>query len=268
MPDPIRIDDADDPRVGDYFGLKDPEARRRTERAAGIFVAEGFNVLGRLLASPYPLRSVLLLPGKVERVVPLLAGLDVPVYVAERDVLERMTGFDLHRGVIASADRGPEPDLDSVLHTARSFVVLEGLNDAENLGAIARSARALGADAMLLDERCADPLARRSVRVSMGEILHLPFVRLDPLPAGLERLRAAGVEVAALTPGAGSVSIHDWRPAERVAVLLGAEGPGLSEAAMAAASLRVRIPIRADVDSLNVGHAAAVALAIVSGRRA
>ena len=168
---------------------------------------------------------------------------------------------------MAAADRRADPGIEAVLRDARTVVVLEGLNDQENLGAIIRSARGLGADALVLDPRCAEPYYRRVIRVSMGEVLFLPITRVDGWPAGLEAVRAAGFTVAAMTPDDGAVSLFEWRPPARVALLLGSEGPGLSPAALERADVQLRIPIRADVDSLNVGHAAAVALAFVSARR-
>jgi tRNA G18 (ribose-2'-O)-methylase SpoU len=171
------------------------------------------------------------------------------VLVADQRVVNDVVGFDLHRGAIAVADRPPDTPLAEIVTAARRIVVLEGVNDPENLGAIARSARALGADALVLDPTCADPWYRRSVRVSMGEMLHLPIARA-PLDVVFDVLAAADIDCWALTPS----------PA---ALLAGAEGPGLSDRALAACR-NVRIPIRAGVDSLNVGHAVAVALALVS----
>lgn len=266
MAEVIPIDDPSDLRLDDYRDLRDPEGRRRSEAAAGIFVAEGITVLGRLLASRFRVRSVLVLESKLDRVLPLVTELDVPVYSAPRDVLTTVAGFDLHRGIVAIGERGAPSLLDDVLDNTRTVVVLEGLNDPENLGAIARAARALHADALVLDPTCADHLARRTIRVSMGEILFIPVVRLESLSTGLATLRARGFDVAALTPAPDSISLFDWTPPERVAVMFGAEGPGLSAAALAAADRRVRIPIRSDVDSLNVGHAAAVTLTSLAAR--
>ncbi len=265
--EPVRVDDPADPRLSDYFDLRDPEGRRRTEQAEGFFVAEGITVLGRLLESPHRLRSVLLLPNRHDRLAPLLDTLEAPVYVVTREVMAAVAGFDLHRGVVASADRPRERPIGELLAPARLVVVTEGLNDPENLGAIARSARAFGADALLLDPTCADPLARRTVRVSMGEILHLAVGRITNWPAGLVALHEHGFTVAALTPSSDATSIHALAHPARLALLLGAEGSGLSEQALKAASVRVRIPIDPGVDSLNVGHAAAVALALLGPLR-
>ncbi len=175
--------------------------------------------------------------------------------------MAEVAGFDVHRGAVASATRLPPADLDRVLAAARTVAVLEGLNAAENLGAIARSARALGVDALLLDPTCADPLYRRTVRVSMGEILFLPHVRTGPVADLVPTLHAHGYRVLALTPSWDATDLRHRQRAhdEKLALVLGAEGPGLAAATLGAADERVRIAIAADVDSLNVGHAAAIA---------
>ena len=254
----------DDPRLADYVGLRDPQHRRRLE-GHEFFIAEGINVIERLLQSPYELRSVLVTTQRYERMESQLSAVDCPVYIASRDVLAAVAGFDLHRGAVASAHRGPAASLDSVLRSAHTIAVLEGLNDPENLGAIARSARALGVDALLLDPTCADPFYRRTVRVSMGEILFLPVIRSVDWATDLQRLVDAKFRMLALTPAAGAQAIHaiTRTPQDRVALLLGAEGPGLSPRTLAR-SEPVRIPLRGDADSLNVGHAAAIAFALLA----
>jgi tRNA G18 (ribose-2'-O)-methylase SpoU len=258
----VPIDDAGDPRIADYVNLRDPSARRRIE-GDEFLIAEGVTVVRRLLRSSLHVRSVLVTPKRLLALGDAVADLDAPVYVADPEVLAATVGFDLHRGAVAAADRPPSLPLEA-LPTLRTIAVLEGLNDHENLGAIARSARALGVDAMLLDPTSADPYYRRAVRVSMGEILALPIARASTWPAALSGLRERGVTVAAMTPAPGSVDIDEWqRPDAPLAILLGAEGPGLSAAALDAADVRLRIPIAADVDSLNVGHAAAVAFALL-----
>jgi tRNA G18 (ribose-2'-O)-methylase SpoU len=261
----VTVDDPSDARLADYVGLRDPELRRRVEApgsGAGIFIGEGLTVLARLLDSPYPVRSILVTPARLPRVLPLLRDRqDVPTLVAQPAVVQAVAGFDLHRGVVASAARLPPCQPEELLARSRTIAVLEGLNDHENLGAIARSARALGVDGLLLDPTCADPLYRRSVRVSMGEILHLPFARAGHWPDTLDELHRAGWRVLALTPAAEAtpIGLLQVDPSERVAVLLGAEGPGLSAPALARVIEQVRIPLRSPVDSLNVGHAAAIA---------
>lgn len=259
-----RVDDADDPRLADYRELKDAAARRRIE-GDELFIAEGPTAIERLLASGHRVRSVLVSETKWERMRDLLEPLDAPVFVVTVELLHHIVGFDLHRGAIAAADRRPLPSLDDVLATSRRVAVLEGLNDPENLGAIARSARALGIDALVLDPTCIDPYTRRTVRVGMGEILFLPVcrVRTDDWPTNaFERLAAAGFETWAMTPS-GDADIWALDVPERIAIVLGAEGPGLAHRTMASATRRVRLPIHPDVDSLNVGAAAAVAFAVI-----
>ncbi len=256
---PIAIDDPADPRLSVYRDLRD---RDLAGHEGGVFIAEGKLVIRRLAASPYPVRSVLVTPARAAELADVLAGVHAPVYVASHEAIRATVGFDLHRGALAAAGRLPLPDPGALLAAARTVVVLEAVGDHENLGAIFRTCGALGADAVLLDRRCSDPLYRRCVRVSMGEVLHVPFTRLTPWPDALAGVRAAGFRVLALTPAPDATPIDlIERPAgDRVALLLGAEGDGLTPVALAAADERVRIPIRAGFDSLNVGHAAAIAL--------
>ena len=265
---PLHLDDPADPRLADYH-LLDARAARRTRAGDDFFIAEGTTVIRQAIASGHRLRSVLLLHDRLPRfereVGPLLAE-DVPVYVVERDVLERTVGFDLHRGVLASGDRRPATTVEEVTHAARRIAVLEGLNDAENVGVIGRAARALEIDAMVLDPTCTDPYARRPVRVSMGEILHLPVARAGRWPDELDVLHAHGFETWALTP-TGDADLWSLRPPPRLAIVVGAEGPGLARTTIERATRSVRIPIRPDVDSLNVGHAAAIAFAATAPSR-
>jgi tRNA G18 (ribose-2'-O)-methylase SpoU len=262
--EPVRVTDPGDPRVDDYRELHDARARRRMEAAGGgwpgFFVAEGDHALGRLLASGRRLRSVLLDPVRLEGLGPGLAGLDVPVLLADQPTLRAVAGFPVHRGVLAAADRWPLPDPATVLAAARRVAVLEDINDHENLGVIFRCAGALGLDAVLLSPRCCDPLYRRSVRVSMGHVLAVPWTRLEPWPGALSALRDAGFQILALTPAADAEPLAAWSaaPEERVAALLGAEGPGLSAAVLAGADRRLAIPMRGPDDSLNVASAAAI----------
>jgi len=252
----------EDPRLEPYRSLRDPDFRLGFEASAGIFIAEGVTVVRRLLQSSLEVRSVLVLEGRESRVADLVRG-SIPFFVVTKEVMNTLVGFDLHRGVLACATRPPWHPLSEITRTSRLVGVLEGLNDHENLGAIARTARALGADALMLDPTTADPWYRRCVRVSMGEILHLPLTRAERWPAALDELKRAGFVVAALTPAHDALDLGSFaaRRPERVAVLLGAEGPGLTPGALAAADVRIRIPIHPDVDSLNVGHAAAIAFA-------
>lgn len=256
----VEIDDPSDPRLDDYRELADPAARRRRERGE-LFVVEGLTAIERLLTSDHPVRSVLVTPAKLERLADRLVALDVPVYVAPPAVLATTVGFDLHRGAVASATRRPLPALADVLATSRRIAVLEGLNDAENLGAIARTAQAFGIDALVVDPTCTDPYYRRTVRVSMGAVLHLRVARAAEWPAALTTIAAAGFETWALTPADDATDLWSLAVPEHLALLLGAEGQGLSAAALAASTRRVRIPMAPGIDSLNVGHAAAVAFA-------
>ena len=265
----VEITDGDDERLDLYRHLTDADARRSLEAENGIFVVEGVTAIERLLRSDHRVRSLLLLAPQARRLSGATAGRSVPVYIGSRELLAATTGFDVHRGALAIAERPAVPAVEDVLPGAHLVAVLEGLTDHENLGAIARSARALGVDALLLDPTCADPLYRRAVRVSMGEILFLPWTRLSPWPGGLDQLRQAGITLVALTPAPDARPIDELvtsGPSGPMALLLGTEGPGLSPAAMASCDLRVRIPVRAGVDSLNVGHAAAIAFHLL-GRR-
>ena len=224
-------------------------------------VVEGHLAIRRLLSSGLVVRSVLVSPRGRRLLEDDLEGHNVPTYVAEPDVIEGIVGFDLHRGALAVAAR-PEPvAADEVLARSEVVCVLEGVNDHENLGAVIRSAVGLGVDGLLLSPDCADPLYRRSIRVSVGWALTLPTARLSPWPAALEDLVERGWTVAACTPSPAAPPLADLVAEDpaRLAVLLGAEGPGLSAGALGAADRLARIPMVAGVDSLNVAAAAAIA---------
>jgi tRNA G18 (ribose-2'-O)-methylase SpoU len=250
----IAVDDADDPRLSDYVGLSDPDLRRRVEPEGGFFVAESPHVVEALLLSRRRVRSVLVTPTQRDALAPVLDGADVPVYVARPEILRTVVGFDLHRGAVAAGDRWPLPAVGSVLTGARSVAVVERMTDHENLGGLFRNAAAFGIDAVLLDEETADPLYRRCVRVSIGHVLTVPWTRLT----SLDELREHDFTLFALTPAARA-SIRDVTFPDRYALLFGSEGPGLSDAWLAAADEHVRIPMQPGVDSLNVAAAAAVA---------
>jgi tRNA G18 (ribose-2'-O)-methylase SpoU len=261
------IADPNDDRLADFRALNDQSLRRKLE-SDEFFIAEGYVAIERLIKSEHVARSVLLAPSRVSRFEPHLesfAAADIPVYVAERETIAEVVGFDMHRGVIASANRKPNPSLDTLISTSLRIAALEGLNDAENLGAISRAARAFGIDGLLIDPTCTDPYSRRTVRVSMGEVLFLPIVRISEpeWPKVLHTLEAAGFETWAMTPEPSAIDLWGTPVPERLAVLLGAEGPGLAEQTLIASGRRVRIPIRPEVDSLNVGHAAAVTFAAI-----
>ena len=249
----IELDDIADTRLSDYRGI-----RERGKESDDYFIVEGLTAIERLLTSRYPVRSVLLTPATHARLVGRL-GL-VTTYVISAESMSDVAGVNLHRGAIASASRLPGPALADVLPGARRIVMLEGINDHENLGAIARTARGLGADALLLDRTCADPFYRRSVRVSMGELLHLPIVRCDDWSTTFDHVAAAGFDIWALTPSPSATDILSLSPPDRWALVVGAEGPGLSDNTLGRCT-NVRIPMRNGVNSLNVGHAVAAALA-------
>ncbi len=253
----VLIDDPADPRVADFAGLRGQWRVSRPD----YFVAEGVWVIERLLASPYPLRSVLLTERALDELGDRLPD-HLTVCVAPEDLLRDVAGFDFHRGALASAGRLPLPEPAALLDGARFVLAVEGVNDHENLGALFRNAAAFGVDAVILDGTTCDPLYRRSIRVSMGHALRLPFTRVGDFGA----LGAAGFDVLALTPSAPA-EIEDVDRRERQAVLVGAEGPGLSKAAMAACDRAARIPMAPGVDSLNVATVAAVALYRLCGSK-
>jgi tRNA G18 (ribose-2'-O)-methylase SpoU len=251
----VEIGDADDPRLADFRNLTDADVRPDRR---GIVIAEGINVVARLARSAYPMRAVVGVADRVEALRPVLDPLDVPAYVVDKWTLSAVVGFRVTRGVLASADRPPPVSIAALLTGSERVAVLEGLNDFENLGALFRNAAAFGVDAVLLDPRCADPLYRRSVRVSMGHVLQVPFATLPGAwPESLAALR--GFTLLAMTPDPSATPLREVEVPRRWAVMLGAEGPGLSAAALAAADVRVRIPMAEGVDSLNVATAAAVA---------
>lgn len=259
MAAPVVIESPDDPRVADYLGLKG-----RDSAALPFFIAESELVVRRLAGSPFTARSYLLSPERHARLADAIAGSDTPVYLAERPVMSAIAGYDVHRGVLASVARMPSPPLTQVLATAHRLLLLEGSNDTENIGAVVRSARGLGFDALVIDPTCADPFSRRAVRVSMGEVLFLPVVRCPDWSGALEQIASAGFEEWALTPDASAADLRTLEVPQKVAILGGAEGPGLVAATLAAATRRVRIPMQHGVDSLNLGHALAIAMAHVA----
>ncbi len=261
------IEDPTDPRLADYRALTDVALRRRTEPADGVFIAEGELVIERALRAGYRMRSALMSQRWADSSEQLLADVDAPLYIGSDALLETVTGFHVHRGALAAMARLPVPTVDQVLGGARRVVVLEDVNSHTNIGAIFRCAAGLGMDAVLLSPRCADPLYRRAVRVSMGQVFAIPYARFDAWPAGLAALTKGGFEVFALTPAAEAISIEEISvsASDRVALVLGAEGPGLSDDVLSAAR-PVRIPMSGGVDSLNVAAAAAVACYALRGR--
>lgn len=257
----IAVSDPADERLADYRDLTDVALRRRIEPEGGLYMAEGAKVIERALAAGHRPRSVLTTQKWVPAIVDLVAP-DVEVYVAPDEVLEAVTGFEVHRGALAAMHRPTLAPVADVVRDARLVVVLEGIVDHTNVGAIFRSVAGLGADAVLVAPTCADPLYRRSVKVSMGTVFQVPWTRIEPWPSGLDALRADGFTVAALALADDAVSLADFADAghERVALVLGAEGDGLSRGALAAADHVVTIPMAGGVDSLNVAAASAVAV--------
>ncbi|MCU1658214.1 MAG: tRNA (Ribose-2-O)-methylase SpoU [Pseudonocardiales bacterium] len=255
----IDVSDPADPRLDDFRDLTDADVRPDRR---GVVIAEGANVVARLAGSPYPIRAVIGVRSRIDALRTTLEAVDVPAYVVDKWILSDVVGFRVTRGVLAAAGRPAPPDLDALLSGAHRIAVLESLNDFENLGALFRNAAAFGVDAVLLDPQCADPLYRRSVRVSMGHVLQVPFTVLPQhWPDSLNTVRDKGFRVLALTPAEHATALRDVPVPPRWAVLLGAEGPGLTPEAMARADQLVRIPMAAGVDSLNVATAAAVAFA-------
>lgn len=265
MDRPVGVTDAGDPLLADFVALGNPATRRRVEREGGYFVVEGIVAIERLLDLPrWRIRSLALLPKVADRLADRLTRIDAPVAVADETVLREVVGFDIHRGALASVERAA-PEAANTLRPVDGdlLLVAEGINDHENLGALYRNAAAFGARAVLLDDTCADPFYRRSVRVSLGHVLAVPTLALGSMTDGLHRLHDQGVTTLALSPR-GDRSLHELIPAGLgpgpLAIVVGAEGPGLSDAALRAATYRLSIPMATGVDSLNVATAAAIAL--------
>ncbi|WP_308468749.1 TrmH family RNA methyltransferase [Rathayibacter soli] len=259
----IRIESLDEPGLADYSRLTDVALRRISEPVGGLYIAESTKVIMRALAAGHRPRSVLLLERWLGDIVPLLGAYDdVPVYVGESALLETLTGFNLHRGALAAMHRPPLPSVPEAIEGARRIVVIEDVVDHTNVGAIFRAVAGIGADAVLVTQRCADPLYRRSVRVSMGTVLQVPWTRLPEWREAAGILHDAGFHIAALALADDAVSLDSFAadPPEKVALVLGTEGDGLSRRAITAADTVVTIPMLHGVDSLNVASASAVAL--------
>jgi tRNA G18 (ribose-2'-O)-methylase SpoU len=258
----VRITGIDHPDLADYAHLTDVALRRVSEPAGGLYLAESLTVIGRALRAGHEPRSVLTSEKWLVQIEELLEGRDVPVYVGTAEVLEELTGFHLHRGALASMHRPQPVDLRHLLRTSRRVVIIEDVVDHTNVGAIFRSVAGLGADAVLVTPRCADPLYRRSVRVSMGTVLQVPWARLPEWEEAGALLREEGYTIAALALADDAISLRDFADtaADRVAVLVGSEGDGLSPGALTVADTIVTIPMAHGVDSLNVAAACAVAL--------
>jgi tRNA G18 (ribose-2'-O)-methylase SpoU len=265
--DIVHIDSADDSRLDDYRGLTDTALRVVTEPEGGLYIAESAKVIERAVAAGHRPRSVMVQRRWVDGIRSLLEDVFGEIYLVPDDVAEAVAGYAVHRGALASMHRPVLPPVAEVVAGARTILVLEGINDHANTGAAFRAAAGLGADAVLVSPRCADPLYRRSVRVSMGTVFQVPWTRIVDWDAAVDDLHAAGFELAALALSDAAVGLDVYvadRP-ERVALLLGSEGAGLSRAALDSADRVVTIPMAGGVDSLNVASATAVALWALRG---
>jgi tRNA G18 (ribose-2'-O)-methylase SpoU len=261
------IDDPADPRLADYRDLRDVELRKHLEAEHGLFLAEGEKVVRRAVEAGFTPRSLLMAPRWLDGLADVLARTDAPCFVLSERLAEEVTGFHVHRGALASLERRPLPGVESVLAEARSVLVLEDIVDHTNVGAIFRSGAALGFDAVLLSPRCADPLYRRSIKVGMGAVFTTPWTRLPDWYDALPVLSAAGFTTVALTLAADSTPIEEAvAGVERLALVLGSEGHGLSPRWEQSADRRATISMRAGIDSLNVAAASAVACYIAARR--
>jgi tRNA G18 (ribose-2'-O)-methylase SpoU len=267
MAELIEVVDRDDPRLADYRDLRDVELRKHLEAEHGLFLAEGEKVVRRAVEGGFVPRSFLMAPRWLDGLGDVLDRSKAPCYVVSERLAEEVTGFHVHRGALASLERLPLRPVAEVLEGARTVVVLEDVVDHTNVGAIFRSAAALGVDAVVLSPRCADPLYRRSVKVAMGAVFSVPYARMDDWYVGVAELSKAGFTTVALTPAADAVGIEEAvRGLDKVALLMGSEGPGLSRRWMEAADRRAVIPMAAGIDSLNVAAATAVACYVTARR--
>lgn len=263
----VEITSADDPRLADYRDLRDVELRKNLEAEHGLFLAEGEKVVRRAIEAGYDARSFLMAPRWLGGLADVLDRSAAPCYVLDEALAEEVTGFHVHRGALASLRRRPLPSVDDVLDGARSVLVLEDLVDHTNVGAILRSGAALGFDAVLLAPRCADPLYRRSIKVAMGAVFSLPWTRLPDWYDALPDLAERGFTTVALTLAPDAVPIEEAvAGVDKVALVLGSEGHGLSARWEQSAERRAIIPMSAGIDSLNVAAATAVACYVTARR--
>ncbi|MGH3423890.1 MAG: TrmH family RNA methyltransferase, partial [Nocardioidaceae bacterium] len=259
MAELVRVDDPGDPRLRDYVDLRDVQLRKLLESERGIFLAEGEKVVRRAIESGHVPRSFLMAPRWLETLADVLDRTDAPCYVVAEDTIESLTGFHVHRGALAALERRSLPPVESVLTAAERIAVIEDVVDHTNVGAIFRSVAALGFDAVVLSPRCADPLYRRSIKVAMGSVFWLPYARVDDWYGFPDLLREHGYTTVAMSLGDDATDLRDLRVEGKVALLVGSEGHGLTPRWTAAADLRVRIEMAADIDSLNVAAATAIA---------
>jgi tRNA G18 (ribose-2'-O)-methylase SpoU len=276
----IHVHELGDPRLAPYANMRDAELAQRADPLdasahGGLFIAEGELVVERLVASRFGVHSVLTTPTRLETLGPVISGIpeETPVFLAEQRVMNEIVGFNMHRGVLAIGRRGVGMTVAEVCGRGGPVVVLEDLVNHDNIGGIFRNAAALGGAGVgvVLSPRCADPLYRKSLRVSMGCALDVPCARAADWPGVLGELREAGFETWAMTPKDGAVAIGEAArglSGKRVAVVLGSEGPGLTDEAIGACAVRVGIPmnrVSESIDSLNVAMAAGIALACLNG---
>ncbi len=257
----IEVSEPSDPRLADYVSLRDSRLRTSLEASEGLFIAEGEKIIRRAIEAGYRPRSLMLAPRWLPGLNDLLVAVDVPVYVVPEALAEQVTGFHVHRGALASMQRRAQHRVDDLLGLDR-LVVCEDIVDHANLGAIVRNAAGLGFGGVLISARSADPFYRRAIKASMGTVFAMPWARLD-LGQGPELLRAAGFEVVAAMLGPHAVDLADYaarvrRRPRRIALLVGSEGPGLSDDWLAAADVHLTIPMARGVDSLNVAAATAI----------
>jgi tRNA G18 (ribose-2'-O)-methylase SpoU len=263
----VEVGDPADPRLADYRDLRDVELRKHLEAEHGLFLAEGEKVVRRAVEGGHRPRSFLMAPRWLDGLADVLATTDAPCFVVSEQLAEEVTGFHVHRGALASLERRPLPDLDDVLRDARSVLVLEEIVDHTNVGAIFRSGAALGFDAVLLAPRCADPLYRRSIKVAMGAVFALPWTRLGDWYDALPALSDRGFTTVALTLADDAVPVEEAvAGVDRLALVLGSEGHGLSPRWEETADRRAIIPMAAGIDSLNVAAATAVACYVAARR--
>ncbi|GAB6985476.1 TrmH family RNA methyltransferase [Nocardioides pyridinolyticus] len=263
----VEITDPADPRLADYRDLRDVELRKHLEAEHGLFLAEGEKVVRRAVAAGFAPRSFLMAPRWLDGLSSELSSTDAPCYVVSEDLAEEVTGFHVHRGALASLERRPLQSVSSVLAGARSVLVLEDLVDHTNVGAVFRSGAALGFAAVLLSPRCADPLYRRAVKVGMGAVFTTPWTRVPDWYDALPALSARGFTTVALTLAPDAVPLEDAVAGlDRVALVLGSEGHGLSARWEQSADRRAIIPMAAGIDSLNVAAASAVACYVTARR--
>lgn len=263
----VEVDDPGDPRLVDYRDLRDVQLRRSLEAEHGLFLAEGEKVVRRAVDAGHRPRSFLMAPRWLDGLADVLERHDVPCFVVDEQLAEQVTGFHVHRGALASLHREPLPPLEEVLAGARTIVVLEDVVDHTNVGAVLRNAAGLGVDAVLLSPRCADPLYRRAVKVAMGTVFSLPWTRLADWAGAMTDLRERGFRTVALCLAPDAVPVEEAvAGADRLALVLGSEGHGLSAHWQAGCERRAVIPMAAGVDSLNVAAASAVACYVATRR--